>query len=118
MVQDSASPGSTSSVPSLSRTRPSYRFIRMRKSFTAVTVDGSSDLGSAIWPTTSTLGGVWAWASGELKAVKAARPNAARQLRVHFTAPKSLGIVIVSRLYCSLREQNYHNKIVSDKILS
>ena len=33
---------------------------RMRKSLAAVTVCGSSDFGSAIWPTTSTPGGVCA----------------------------------------------------------
>lgn len=53
----------------------------MRKSLTAA---GSSDLGSAIWPTTSTPGGVWAAAgAARLVAIKAPTAAANRLRRVH-----------------------------------
>ena len=50
-------------------------FIRIRKSLTAVTVAGSRDFGSAIWPTTRTFGGVCANAA--LKPTASVDVNAA-----------------------------------------
>src|SRR5690606_17537552 len=74
IVQSVASAGSTSSVPSLKRTRPSKMLVVMRKSLAAVETCGSSDCGSAIWPTTSTLGGVWATAGAAASSTAVAIP--------------------------------------------